>query len=483
MNKKAAWVFTVLMFALFAIPGAASLFTAGDSSETPPSLVEITESQKKANLEFPSQFDDYFSDNFGFRKQIVAADALARRSLLGQSSNEQVILGSNDWMYYSETLDSYTGAAAMDDRSLFRMSKTIELMDEYLRDYGVTLVFFSAPNKNSVYPEYMPLTVYRNREPSNLDRLSQRMNGNSAYIDMKSLLLDSKKNSTTPLYRRYDSHWNNVGALRAFEQLEANLNSRIAGFDYVNYADDVRVTETQSIGDISEMLLPDMGWTDTQYDLGLPQNYSFESPMNSEMDAEIKTVCSGRYYSAICYRDSFFNALIPVVSNSFQRVRYTRALPYDLTQAVNGGYHIAVIELVERNLNLLIENAPVSEAPVRCKPEKFRQIKNAEQLCSFVDNGDTVKVSGIVGDWRSVGDEDCIYIEMRGENDSCFFEAYPIAEGDSKENDGFSATISKLHLQNDQYKAYIHIGSPAETRCAPLIYEYSEQEEQPEQEE
>ncbi|MBE6753130.1 MAG: hypothetical protein E7559_02050 [Ruminococcaceae bacterium] len=462
-------VYVVIIFFLFAVPGLLTLFMrSSGSGPQRPSLIVATESKNELNLEFPSEFDDYFSSNFGLRSQFVTADAKLHDALLHHSSNDQVLVGKEDWLYFTETTDDYTGESAMDDRDIFRMARTIELMNEYTRQYGITMVFFAAPNKNSVYPEFMPGTVLASKEKSNLDRLSERLRGCNAYIDMKSAMLDYKENCTVDIYHKEDSHWNNLGALRGFDMIQANLNSRIAGFDYISYEDELQVEETVWSGDLAYMLFPTSAPSDVQYDLGIAKRYSSEKPMTDNMATEISTVCSGRYYSAICYRDSFFNALIHPVANAFYRTRFTRTLPYDLNASVEGEYNVAIIELVERNLYLLLQNAPVASAPRREMPQLSSETIAAKQLCTIKNHEDKVVINGTLGSWADVQEEDLVFIELRGETGRYFFEAFPIAEDSPYEDNGFSAIISKLALPDDTYSAYVHYGNTQRTTCARL---------------
>ncbi len=74
----------------------------------------------------------------------------------------------------------------------------------------------------------------------------------------------------------------------------------------------------------------------------------------------ISTANDGGNKSVLMFRDSFGNALYPFAANDFEQARFSRALPYDLTDI--GAYDLVVIEIVERNIGNLLEYPPVLEA-------------------------------------------------------------------------------------------------------------------------
>ncbi len=189
------------------------------------------------------------------------------------------------------------------------------------------------------------------------------------------------------------------------------------------------------------------------------------------MDSEINTTCQGRYYYALCFRDSFFNALIPINSNAFAKARYTRnakTSPYDLNAAKSGDYNIVMIEIAERNLPNVLYSAPLMDAPEVSAPKASHR-RYAEQKCTFVDDGESFIFNGELGDWVDLNTKSNIYIELRNSgNMSHFYEAFPILSGESYADNGFSAHISKYNLKNDEYQIFIHVGDEELTRFTEL---------------
>ncbi len=459
-------VCTVPMVGMFAGWGSES--TENRTLSGLPELFTATEDSTELNTEYTAELGDYVSENFGFRQELVTANSVINEKLFFRSSNEKVILGKNDWYYFNETRDDYTGRSALSERGIYRLKKTLDLMNEYAEASNITMVFFSAPNKNSVYPQFMPANILKSKNSSNLDRLSESMKNCDYYIDMKSELQTQMQKDDRYYYLKNDSHWNNLGALTAFNSIENNLNERIDKFDYTHYTIPKNATVIETTGDLTDMLYPSVQKTDVQYDLDIPVEFASEQPLTNMMASEINTTCQGRYFNAICYRDSFFNSMINITSNAFAKVRYTRTFPYDVTAARSGKYNIAIVEIAERNLPTILNEAPIMDAVAKSAPKSSAFVSD-EQPCSFKDDGEYLKISGELGDWAKLEANSNIYIELRSsKGKSYYYEAFPILSGDAYSDNGFSVRISKYGLANDDYDAYIHVGDTSHTQCAKL---------------
>lgn len=437
-----------------------------------PDLYVAEEERIDPNLNYTTELGDYYSENFGFRQELVTANSWLNEKVFGRSSNAKTVVGKDGWFFLSETVDDYTGVSALSERGIYRLKKTLDLINDYSNDSNITFVFFAAPNKNSIYPEYMPWNIKASSSPSNLDRLNQAMSQSPYYLDVKSVLQKSAKDKSRFIYLKNDSHWNNIGALAAYNALQDNLNSRISKYDYMPIDESkLYLSQNDISGDLTTMLYPSLNRTDVQYELGLVKNFSSNKPLTNLMDPEINTTCQGRYYNIICYRDSFFNAFIPINSNAFAKARYTRtskASPYDINAAKSGDYNIAVIEIAERNLPNVLYSAPIMDA-VKVNSPKVSRRRYSEQKCSFVDDGETFIFNGEIGDWAELDTESNIYIELRDSKyRSNYYEAFPILDGDSYADNGFSAHISKYYLKNDEYQIFIHVGNQELTRYTEL---------------
>ena len=105
MNYK--WI-TAAFLSLCLIPAAGMLVlpeqqAAGNEHLTPkPSLWNA---QTGWNAEVLGDLTDYVADHFGFRQELVTANAALQTRLLCTSPAEDVIYGTDRWLYYAKTLD------------------------------------------------------------------------------------------------------------------------------------------------------------------------------------------------------------------------------------------------------------------------------------------------------------------------------------------------------------------------------------------
>ena len=82
------------------------------------------------------------------------------------------------------------------------------------------------------------------------------------------------------LYLKQDSHWNNKGALMAYDNMLDQLNK-----DHNDYSS-AEVTRTKdSYGDLSKMLYPAARKSEFNYNYELNETYSYETPTKSVEDA------------------------------------------------------------------------------------------------------------------------------------------------------------------------------------------------------
>ena len=109
MNKNLLYrLYTAAFIGICLVPAVCMPFFKADDSKEKRKLAEmpkIKTEDGKLNSEFFSQFDNWFSEHFAFRQQMVTADGRLRASALGTSPNEDVIVGSSGWLYYGETAD------------------------------------------------------------------------------------------------------------------------------------------------------------------------------------------------------------------------------------------------------------------------------------------------------------------------------------------------------------------------------------------
>ena len=299
---------------------------------------------------------DWIADHFWLRQELITLRARLSAAL-GGSTAEDVILGSDGWLYYGDTLADYCGLAPMTEAELDAVAGNLALMWEYCRDRGVGFLFVPAPNKNSLYPEHMPDLGVRGEE-RDLRRLLERLEALGVpCADLESAF----RQQGETLYYAHDSHWTPRGAALAADRILAALGRRTDWF-----GGDFSRSERHA-GDLYEMLYPAALDPETGPVYGGSLEYTRAGSDTKPDSITIDTTGPGEG-CLLCFRDSFGNDLYPYLAAAFGKARFSRSTGYDLTQAVSMGADTLILELVERNLRRLAETVPNVPAPLRQLP-------------------------------------------------------------------------------------------------------------------
>ena len=133
---------------------------------------------------------------------------------------EQTIVGRNDWLYlgdkHQRTMSTERRAATAEDAATARrIAEAARAWDAYFIERGVRVFrVMIAPNKGSVYPEYMPDWA-RPASPNGTDALFAAT-GRTRYIDLRPVLIAERARQPVAVYYQTDTHWNYLGAGLAF---------------------------------------------------------------------------------------------------------------------------------------------------------------------------------------------------------------------------------------------------------------------------
>lgn len=428
------FVLGIVILPLLAMPWA---FTASTSeNRTLAEKPQLITDNGSFNIEILKDTGAFFEDHFAFRNSLVSANA-SIRSMLGVSATDQVIVGKEDWLFYSGTLADYTGESALSERALYNIAHNMALMQGFAHAYDAQFVFAVAPNKNSLYPDYMPYYMLPATVPSNWVRLIpylQEQNVN--YVDLFKVFKEEEQS----LYYAGDTHWNNVGALQGGNAILESL-----GCMAVSISDDAWSVRKDYVGDLRQMLYPDnpeqevasyaQGYNDAQGQTGalwsFKQGKSVEdgiiqttkvpgfssSAASSEaLGAGLLDSGSGTKFSAkdaekgadsslVMYRDSFANALIPYYASSFDKAVFTKLVPYDAATITMQNADYCIVERAERHLDYLACNAPIMPAP-------------AARLDLVIPNEDSENAKGT----RLQSVQDGSYTVLSGELDNQLFQ-------------------------------------------------------------
>lgn len=477
MKKKILYsIYSAAFIGICLIPLAAMPFAKSESGLENRKLSEMPSLRSEngnINFDFFSEFETYFSEHFAFRQNLVTLDGKVRSEIMRTSSNEDVIVGKYGWLYYAPTADDFMNINTLSKRGVNNIVHNLLLFEQYCHEKDATFTFTIAPNKNSIYPEFMPYNYIETEGRGNYELFLEAYTPvNEAwmsavassqsdtvippwfnFVDLRKSLLEAKDNSDKPIYHKTDTHWNNLGAL-------AGRNALIGGFkeDRETFLADAEWYAVRDwSGDLAEMLYPTGVEPENQYYCGYNFNYNYMGAFHGLDDITIKTSCEGQEGNLLMYRDSYGEAILPYMAESYGTAEFSRAVPYNTYQITEGTD--VILEIVERNLGNLQKYAPVLPAPeygsslvswLNTGDASENKIPEAE-ICSdsadirVEENGSYFHIYGVLEDGFFSGDSARILVTL-GDNTyeafNCFEDKLLDREGEINDN-GFSLYVSK----------------------------------------
>lgn len=266
---------------------------------------------------YPSDYEDYYNDNFPFRSKLITLNSRISYQILGEGVGSAVV-GKDGWLFYNSDLagdgkgiTQFKGNDLFTDEELARAAGSLMATKQWCEEHGCEFVLLICPNKERLYSEYMP-DYYQDSRVStycDTDQLVEYLRANTdirvvwAYEDM----LDYKtRYPDEPQYYHLDTHWNSLGGYIGSRALLREL-----GIDIPAPEETVRYGRELAYGDLS--LLMNLGASDlfTDYD------YTFEGYPDANMQMISDDQNGVIVYSApgrdprnvIIYRDSFCNKM------------------------------------------------------------------------------------------------------------------------------------------------------------------------------
>lgn len=354
-------VYIVLVMLIMVIPFAMFFVMPSTSSTENKKLAEFPSLSTKEgsfNLNYMKDLSSYFEDRFAFRNELVDLNSRIRAGIFKTSPEDDVIVGSNGWLYYSATLDDFKGDDLSNNRELYSIARNIKLIQEYCENKGTKFVFTIAPNKNSLYPENMPSNLSAKiSDYSDAKLLKKYLDSEEInYVDM----FDLFANQDETLYLKRDSHWNKKGAVLAY-----NAMLDAAEFEHEDYSNIGSGLVNGTIGDLNTMIYPVTPTPEEDYVYDKDYVFTYEGGSAEKLDVtsdEIKTACENGTGNLVMYRDSFGNSLIDLFSEEFANSYFSKLEPYNISDIEDNEADVLILEKVERHIQSLYKVAPMMSA-------------------------------------------------------------------------------------------------------------------------
>jgi alginate O-acetyltransferase complex protein AlgJ len=309
---------------------------------------------------FPGNFTDVPKMFWGY-EPLIRGYTAARFFLMKDEIFGDTLVRPGPWLAYTgeTSLDDYQHADPFKTAELARIQKNLDELDARLAEKGIHFLVVIVPGKNTIYPEAMPPQIPVIGTESRTDQVLdyQKQRGKAAILDLRPALFAAKKQRT--VYYATDTHWNQYGILAGYGEILSALQKDFPGLKAHTLADFQPVSAGAGSGDLSKEWL---------------QGYAQEDMVRLEPRYPRQTVqftltqgtalVPGRMVAtynpdpalprAVIYHDSFFNDMIPFLSDHFSWAVYHWAFKVDENFVAGEKPDIVIYEVTDRYLSRLL---------------------------------------------------------------------------------------------------------------------------------
>lgn len=360
MKKKnaAAWL---CCFALLLLLPRAVWFAASDRFETDATekaaAEEIPKLTKENYKDYAPMLEGYYNQQVPFRSQLISLNSLVDVSLFREKSiNDKVVLGDNDWLFYSaeSDIEDYKGANLFTQQQLEAIADNLLTSRTYLDNRDIEFVLFIAPNKETIYGEENLPSYYKKGEQTRVKQLVSYLQENT---DIRVVYPEEEMKQYKDdysLYWHYDTHWNAGGGYIGARALLRELGITMPPPEEMTY----------TVDDFSGYDLARMMNLQKHYEEKKPKdiNYIVTGYNGNNLQAvSIDDATALVYHSdapderkLFMVRDSFAGGMAPALVSSFQDTYMPHWNGFFQQSMIDEqAPDIFVLEVVERRLDYL----------------------------------------------------------------------------------------------------------------------------------
>lgn len=314
---------------------------------------------------FAKETESYFNDHFAMRNLFIWWDDYVRVQYLKLSPIPLIAVGKEGWLYYTSdrSMEDYKELVRFSDTELRAIRARLEERTRALRQQGIDFLLMIVPDKQTVYPEYLPDTIRKvgtsgGTRSDQLIRYLRETGADVRVLDTRPLLISRKAERI--LYYKADSHWNQYGAFLAYRELMKELAQRHSSLK-VPLLDDYTITveklpNTTIAKDIPSLLGLASLFPDDFVRLKpkLPRQAT-EALVTSKLFPRQDVVLARETGNPalprlVMFRDSFGTSLVPLLAESFDRSVFVWSNAFNMEIVQEERPDIVIYEVVERLL-------------------------------------------------------------------------------------------------------------------------------------
>jgi hypothetical protein len=280
-------------------------------------------------------FDQYYNDSFSLRDPLVFAKRWVDFHIFRMTDVPEVHVGTEGWLYSRRSIEDVRKEACGNRADAELMALKLYTLEKVIEASGRRFFFTVAPNKSTIYPEFVGYLPLRNacncsRYDLLLDAISALPLKNFVRFDQ---LLSNAKASHALLYNKTGAYWNGLGAMVVAEALQREI---------------VEDPQEEVVMDYTPIATVDPDDLDRQL-------MGFKSPARDKSFRHYAGTGRLSHPFAIVYGDNFMQKLLPYLQQMFNRIDVIRAdrVPSRQHGEDLSRYEVIFLEKAESELDFL----------------------------------------------------------------------------------------------------------------------------------
>lgn len=319
-------------------------------------------------FEYPKQFNEYFSDNLGFRQILTTIHSYLRFKLFNSSSQpHKVMVGKKSWLYSTdpEIAGDFRNITRFTDEELLEIQRKLEELHQWYEARGTKFYVIIPPSKYRIYPEFLPRRFSMKPYPSKLDQVEDYLKKNSkvTLITVHDELMKAKKD--VDVFYAHDTHWNFMGGYIGYQKI---MNYIIQDFPFMSTLrldDSSKTFYALPRADLAKILALHNFLLNDEWIFNVKSNSIVKECKIEEyktVNPLSKTICFENNNNSlprlVMYRDSFTNLLIPYLTHHFSRSVFLWTYDHSLEVYEKEKPDVVIMEIVEYRIDKLLEKNP-----------------------------------------------------------------------------------------------------------------------------
>lgn len=355
--RKNNYFIIIIFFLILLIPTLDNIFNFSPIKELfekrilteKPALPQNYSELKK----FPKNFDNFYNDNFGFRKTLITINSKMMDNIFNQSPSERAVMGKDGWLYFDNynSLADAQGEMIYNQKVLEKGVKALIQNWQELAKNNVDYVFVVAADKSTAYPEFLPDYIKAKSGNRRLDQflsLLKKEAPDFPIIDLRPVILKAKTAEKNEIYYKTDTHWNRVGAYYGYLEIINFLSKKHPNLKALTRDEFTLKSESKHDGDIADImnlklnydfehnLIPKTPFNYSEVELSQAQEKQFHKPFfftNKNQDLPI----------LFSYKDSFSDNLMVFLPENFSKSYFINEFPCRINLNIIKKYHANIV--------------------------------------------------------------------------------------------------------------------------------------------